>query len=207
MRMTPGRHHVVHAGCGTGYYTAIVAHMVGSNGRVTAIEFDAELAASARVNLRHFPNLEVVSGDATTYDPARLIIFVNAGATIQSVMARQPETIRPSSFPDGPQAGRKQTRCRRRRMGCDDPDSTPTFQLQRSMDNARGHLPGSLKKIDSEADRRLGHALAQNGLTDVRSLRREAHDPDPFCLLHGEGYCFSKIEDVRARRTRNRRAG
>ena len=34
--------HVVHAGCGTGYYSAIVAHMVGSHGRVTAIEFDAD---------------------------------------------------------------------------------------------------------------------------------------------------------------------
>ena len=48
--------------------------------------------------------------------------------------------------------------------------------------------------IDPEADRRLGDALAQNGLTDIRSLRREAHDPDPSCLLHGEGYCFSIIE-------------
>ena len=74
--------HVVHAGCGTGYYSAIVAHMVGSDGLVTAIEFDAELAAHARANLRHFPHVEVVTGDATTYDPGLAdAIFVNAGAT------------------------------------------------------------------------------------------------------------------------------
>jgi len=32
--------HVVHVGAGVGYYTAILAHMVGGSGRVTAIEFD-----------------------------------------------------------------------------------------------------------------------------------------------------------------------
>jgi protein-L-isoaspartate(D-aspartate) O-methyltransferase len=35
--------HVVHVGAGTGYYTAIMAHLVGSVGRVTAIEFDEAL--------------------------------------------------------------------------------------------------------------------------------------------------------------------
>ena len=32
--------HVVQIGAGVGYYTAILAHMVGENGRVTAVEFD-----------------------------------------------------------------------------------------------------------------------------------------------------------------------
>ena len=39
--------HVVHIGCGTGYYTAILAEIVGSTGRVTAIEIDAELVLPA----------------------------------------------------------------------------------------------------------------------------------------------------------------
>ena len=33
---------VVHAGCGTGYYTALMAHMVGPTGHVTAIELDRD---------------------------------------------------------------------------------------------------------------------------------------------------------------------
>jgi protein-L-isoaspartate(D-aspartate) O-methyltransferase len=41
----PGEH-AVHIGAGTGYYAAILAHMVGSGGRVTAIEYDP---ASPRV--------------------------------------------------------------------------------------------------------------------------------------------------------------
>ena len=36
--------HVVHVGCGTGYYTAVMAEVVGSIGNVTAYEIDAGLA-------------------------------------------------------------------------------------------------------------------------------------------------------------------
>jgi hypothetical protein len=34
--LEPGDH-VLHCGCGTGYYTAIIAHLVGDDGLVTAI--------------------------------------------------------------------------------------------------------------------------------------------------------------------------
>ena len=40
--------HVVHIGIGTGYYTAILAELVGPTGRVTAIEYDASLATAPR---------------------------------------------------------------------------------------------------------------------------------------------------------------
>ena len=43
--------HVVHIGAGVGYYTAIMAHLAGSAGKVTAIEFDPALAQ--RWNLRN----------------------------------------------------------------------------------------------------------------------------------------------------------
>ena len=45
---------------------------------------------------------------------------------------------------------------------------------------------------DAEADRRLGSSLNEGGFAGVRSLRRDAHDRDESCGLHGEGYCFSK---------------
>ena len=50
----PGEH-VVHIGAGVGYYTAILAELVGIAGRVTAIEFDAELAVRARANFAQTP--------------------------------------------------------------------------------------------------------------------------------------------------------
>ena len=40
----PGEH-AVHIGAGVGYYTAIIARLVGRRGRVTAIEYDPALAS------------------------------------------------------------------------------------------------------------------------------------------------------------------
>ncbi|MDB5833474.1 MAG: L-isoaspartate family protein [Caballeronia sp.] len=45
----PGEH-VVHIGACVGYYTAIMAHLSGTAGSVTAIEFDATLAGRAALN-------------------------------------------------------------------------------------------------------------------------------------------------------------
>jgi len=46
LALKPGER-VVHVGCGTGYYTAVMAHCVGASGKVTAIDVDAALAAEA----------------------------------------------------------------------------------------------------------------------------------------------------------------
>jgi protein-L-isoaspartate(D-aspartate) O-methyltransferase len=74
--------HVVHIGAGVGYYTAIMAQLVGSSGAVTGIEFDASLAARAAANVSHLPNVRIVQGDGTRlgFDPAD-VVYVNAGAT------------------------------------------------------------------------------------------------------------------------------
>ena len=40
---------VAHVGCGVGYYTAILAEVVGAAGRVVGVEIDADLAARAAV--------------------------------------------------------------------------------------------------------------------------------------------------------------
>ncbi|WP_431321898.1 protein-L-isoaspartate O-methyltransferase family protein [Rhizobium sp. YTU87027] len=54
---------VCHVGAGSGYYTAIIALLVGSSGHVTAVEFDGELARRAEENLRDYPNVHVVHGN------------------------------------------------------------------------------------------------------------------------------------------------
>jgi protein-L-isoaspartate(D-aspartate) O-methyltransferase len=74
--------HVVHVGAGVGYFTAIMAHLAGPQGRVTAIELEPALAARAAANFAAAPNVRVVAGDGTTagFDPAD-VIYVNAGAT------------------------------------------------------------------------------------------------------------------------------
>ncbi|QND52180.1 methyltransferase domain-containing protein [Phyllobacterium sp. 628] len=74
--------HVVHIGAGVGYFTAIMAELAGPTGRVTAIEFNPELAARAAVNLAPYPNVSVIQGDGSSvaFDDAD-VIYVNAGAT------------------------------------------------------------------------------------------------------------------------------
>jgi protein-L-isoaspartate(D-aspartate) O-methyltransferase len=57
----------VHLGAGTGYYTAIMAELVGPSGRVIAIEYDPGLAETARANLAAYPNVEVFQGDAAEW--------------------------------------------------------------------------------------------------------------------------------------------
>jgi len=74
--------HVVHIGAGVGYYTAILAHLVGFGGKVTAIEFDETLAKRAYENLRHQALISVIQGDGATVDfDAADVIYINAGAT------------------------------------------------------------------------------------------------------------------------------
>ena len=72
----------VHVGAGTGYYTAVLARLVGADGRVIAYEIDAELAARAEKCLEDSPNVTVErrSGSAGAL-PACDIVYVNAGAT------------------------------------------------------------------------------------------------------------------------------
>ncbi len=74
--------HIVHIGAGTGYYSAIMARLVTETGKVTAIEFEPELAAQAKANLAGYPNVTVLQGDGSrlAFDPANAI-YVNAGTT------------------------------------------------------------------------------------------------------------------------------
>jgi protein-L-isoaspartate(D-aspartate) O-methyltransferase len=194
MNIRPGEH-VVHAGCATGYYTALIAHMVTAGGRVTAIEFDPDLADSARSNLRRYSQVEVIAGDATKFDPGPAdAIFVNAGATHPCRLWL--DSLKPSGrlvfpmirWPEGSVLG-----VREAGWGA-------MMRVERFQDGYKaqwlspcGFFP-CFGAIDGEADRRLGDALARTGLTDARSLRREEHSPVESCLLHGDGYCFSRLD-------------
>ncbi len=59
----PGEH-VAHLGAGTGYYTAILAELVGQTGSVDGAEIDASLVARAKACLSTWPQVTVNHGDA-----------------------------------------------------------------------------------------------------------------------------------------------
>lgn len=75
-------HHVFHVG--TGYYTAILAEVVGCGGHVAGVEIDPDLAEQARGNLASaWPQATVVTADGSTFrpEPPADAIIVNAGVS------------------------------------------------------------------------------------------------------------------------------
>ncbi|WP_243369176.1 protein-L-isoaspartate O-methyltransferase family protein [Microvirga solisilvae] len=58
---------VAHIGAGAGYYSAIIAEIVGPTGHVLAVEFDPALADMARANLSDRSNVTVVAGDGALW--------------------------------------------------------------------------------------------------------------------------------------------
>lgn len=72
---------VVQIGIGAGYYTAILACLVGENGRIDAFEIELGLAAIARSNLARHPQVRVHAETAVGRPlPAADLVYVSAGA-------------------------------------------------------------------------------------------------------------------------------
>ncbi len=73
---------VVQIGAGTGYYTTVLAHLVGPTGSVHAYEIDQGLAARAEQNLAPMPWVSVHGRTGIADDlPKADAIYVNAGTT------------------------------------------------------------------------------------------------------------------------------
>jgi protein-L-isoaspartate(D-aspartate) O-methyltransferase len=81
LRLRPGET-AVHVGAGTGYYTAMMGRLVGSEGRVEAYEIEEDLAERARENLREMPWVRVHTCSGTAGPlPECDVLYVSAGAT------------------------------------------------------------------------------------------------------------------------------
>jgi protein-L-isoaspartate(D-aspartate) O-methyltransferase len=187
LRVRPGDH-VLHLGCGTGYYTAVLAELTGPQGKVIAVEIDEGLAARARVALEPWPQVSVIQADGSRgpFDPADIIV-VSAGATHPLpawLAALKPEArllfpLTPIREP-GP-------------MAC---------LIRKSADLFAARLYGMVFFVDftgardPEASSALTQALKRDEGASVRSLRCDPHQKDDSCWLHGNGWCFSRREVV-----------
>jgi protein-L-isoaspartate(D-aspartate) O-methyltransferase len=72
---------VVQIGAGAGYYTAILALLVGPEGRVIAYEIEPDIAGRARANLAPYPQVEVRARSGVDDLPEADAIYVNAAAS------------------------------------------------------------------------------------------------------------------------------
>ena len=72
---------VLQIGAGAGYYTAILAELVGAKGRVIAYEIAPDIAARAAANLARYPQVEVRARSGVEDLPQADAIYVSAAAS------------------------------------------------------------------------------------------------------------------------------
>ncbi len=174
---------VLHVGAGAGYYTAILAHLVGPGGWVWAYEIEPSLAARAERNLASLPWVVVRARSGITEDlPKADAVYVNAGIT-------QPnwawlDALRPGgrlSFPLHSVGG----------FG-------GMLQVERPQAGAawpaRFVSPADFiaceGRQDDETGRRLATAFAGGGWRAVRSLHLDGK-PDQTCWFAGDDWWLS----------------
>jgi protein-L-isoaspartate(D-aspartate) O-methyltransferase len=181
--------HVVHIGCGTSYYTAIMAEVVGSKGHVTAIEIDSELAGRAHSNLSYLSHVEVFEGDGREKDPGACdAVLVNAGATHPNSIWL--DSLRP--------AGRLLLPL----TVTDDNDPGGAGRFLKVTRQPEGFTASFISGVrifpcvggrDAELSQQLKKAFDRGDWKSVQSLRRDQHDPTDTCWLHAENFCVSKL--------------
>lgn len=179
---------VLHLGCGTGYYTAILAELVGTAGKVVGVEIEPELAERARVALAPWPQVTVLCRDGSRgpFEAADVLV-ASAGAT--HPMPAWLEAVKPEGkllFPLTTAEG----------------TGIMALLTRVSEKNFAARLQGGVSFIgfhgasDAETSSRLAELLRRDGSKEVRALRVDAHDAEESCWLHGEGWCFTRREPV-----------
>jgi protein-L-isoaspartate(D-aspartate) O-methyltransferase len=177
---------VLHLGCGTGYYTAIAAQLVGSMGKVTAIELDARLAEQARTALLPWPQATVLNADGSSIlpDPTDMII-VSAGAT--HPLPAWLDALNPHGRLLLP-------------MTAEDQWGGMLLVTRQSGEayTARFLCPAGFIEFigarDLETSSRLAAAFRRDRGMPVKSLRRTPDEPDETCWLAGEGWWLSTTD-------------
>ncbi len=186
LAITPGSR-VLQIGTGSGYFTAILAELAGPHGHVDGFEIDAPLATAAQHNLARWPNVRVHAADASAAMPGQWdVVVAFAGATKPhdwwlDALADNGRLLLPITV--SMQRGGFMLSVRRKGNG----------YAARSAGWV-GFYPCAGARSDADAaalDRALNDKAGQEA---VRSLRRDPHDANDSCWLHGDGWCLSKHE-------------
>jgi protein-L-isoaspartate(D-aspartate) O-methyltransferase len=185
MELKPGDR-AVHIGCGVGYYTAIMAEVIGSRGSVTACDLQPDLAARARENLASYSNVTVRAGDGAAIDPGEFdSMLVNAG--VHRIPALWLDRLR-----DGGRLVVPFTLSMTPSLG-----QGIMARIVRHGDHYSAEIVtmlaicscGSLR--DAESDMAIRKALTTGALLKLKSLRRDVHEPSETCLVHSAEMCLS----------------
>lgn len=190
LELKPGER-AYHLGCGVGYYTAIMAEVVGPSGSVVGVELQPELAARAKENLAGYKNVRVEAGDGATFDPRECdAILVNAGVThpLPLWLERLRERGRlvvPFTMAMKPTLGQGIMSKIVRQRGAYSAEMVTALAI---------YSGGSMR--DPLLEPMMLKALTSGGLLKLKSVRRDAHAHGESCVLHGREVCLSLAEPV-----------
>ena len=173
---------VIHVGAGTGYYTAMLADLVGSTGSVDAYEVEQRLAERAAANLADLPQVRIHHRSGAEGPlPECDVIYVNAGAT--SPLDVWLDALRPGGrllFPLTPAQG-----------------AGGMLLIIRGADElyqARFLCPvlfvPCVGARDEETEQKLAKAFRKGRYQKVKSLQRN-DAPDGTCWCAGTGWWLS----------------
>jgi protein-L-isoaspartate(D-aspartate) O-methyltransferase len=185
---------VLHVGCGVGYYTAIMAEMVGPTGRVVGYEIDHELAARARELLVPWPQATVDASDGGQPQGSFDVVFVNAGAT--HVLPGWLAALRPGGrlivpltihVPQFPAAGVGLMLRAQRAEG-----TWPVRVISQVgiYDCANARDPANEAELKS--------LLRPEAVTRIAAAQTEPHERGPACLAHLTGFCLQSAGEAGA---------
>ncbi|MEQ1759277.1 MAG: rRNA adenine N-6-methyltransferase family protein [Vicinamibacterales bacterium] len=176
---------VIHIGAGTGYYTAILASLVGPSGRVVAYEIDAELARAATSNLASYATVSVRRESAVSADlPTANVVYVSAGVT--DLPANWLDAVAPDGrlvVPLTPEWGLG---------GMLLVTHHPTSHYAARMISTAGFIP-CVGASDEHTAATLAAAFKSRSPEEIRSLRRGT-EPDQSMWFAGDGWWLSTTE-------------
>ena len=177
---------VYHVGCGAGYYTAIMAEVVGPTGTAIATEIDVELAARAAENLRAYPNVTVVCGDGATVEPGLCdAVLINAGVT-------HPHVPWLLCLKDGGRLVLPLTVSMAPRLG-----KGLMVQITRKQDRFAAAILSmvaiysSTSVRDPQIESLLNKAFESRELLKIKSIRLDSHEETDTCIVHSSPLCLS----------------
>ncbi|MEN8161558.1 MAG: methyltransferase domain-containing protein [Myxococcota bacterium] len=185
---------VAHIGCAVGYYSAILAEIVGPRGRVFAIELDPELCERARRNLDRWRQVEVRHADGREQPQEPVdVVFVHGGVT--HAQARWLEAVGVGGRLAMPVTAIRPT-SRIRRVIRD--HAGRILRLERRPEGFAatvGEICGMQALLggrDAAFQETLRRAYQGGDFEAVRSLRTDAHPAEASCWAHRDGACLSR---------------